>query len=141
MGDNKKHENKAGANFDRSSKAKWVVMNVLSTYQQLLTERKRKTQIRLDAFLIKRQKIGNTEDTDLGSKDLQREKMFLICQIIRIGSMELKDYEHKRSTHIQRKTSDGLRRPFGVAAMEITDIINGKLDNDEEKQYFIPFVQ
>lgn len=25
--------------------------------------------------------------------------------------------------------------------MEITDIINGKIENDEEKQYFIPFVQ
>ncbi|GFW89782.1 RNA-directed DNA polymerase from mobile element jockey [Trichonephila clavipes] len=39
-------------------------MDPLSTYQQLLTERKRKTQITLDAFLIKRQQIGNTENTD-----------------------------------------------------------------------------
>ncbi|KAG8178683.1 hypothetical protein JTE90_011611 [Oedothorax gibbosus] len=104
-------------------------------------------------YLIKWSKEGLAKDleqlnnlrvlfTDLGSKDLVREKTFLVCQIIRIGSMELKDYDHKRATHIQRsKASEGLRRPFGVAAMEITDIINGKLDNDEEKQYFIPFVQ
>ncbi|KFM70972.1 Dedicator of cytokinesis protein 1, partial [Stegodyphus mimosarum] len=77
--------------------------------------------------------------TDLGSKDLLREKMYLICQIIRIGSMEFKDQEHKRSSHMQRKSSEGLRRPFGVAAMEITDIMHGKVD--EEKEYFIPFVQ
>ncbi|GFU36017.1 hypothetical protein TNCV_4191261 [Trichonephila clavipes] len=69
MGDSKKHENKAtrkqkaGANFARSPKERWGIMDALSTYQQLLTERKRKTQITLDAFLIKRQKIGNTEDT------------------------------------------------------------------------------
>ncbi|KAF8795296.1 Dedicator of cytokinesis protein 1 like protein [Argiope bruennichi] len=105
-----------------------------------------------ESYLVKWSKEGLAKDleqlnnlrvlfTDLGIKDLQREKMFLICQIIRIGSMELKDCDHKRSTHIQRKASDGLRRPFGVAAMEITDIMNGKLDIDEEKQYFIPFVQ
>ncbi|GFW55389.1 hypothetical protein TNCV_117731 [Trichonephila clavipes] len=57
-----KQQEKAEANFDRSSKARRNVMDVLSTYHQLLSERKRKTQITLDA-LIKRQKIGNTEDT------------------------------------------------------------------------------
>lgn len=48
-------------NFDRSSKARRGVIDALSTYQQLLTERKRKTQATLDTFLTKRQKIGNTE--------------------------------------------------------------------------------
>ncbi|GFV25200.1 hypothetical protein TNCV_2565841 [Trichonephila clavipes] len=62
MGDDKKHENKA-TRKNRSSKARRGVVEALSTYQQLVTERKRKTQIKLDAFLIKRQKIGNTEDT------------------------------------------------------------------------------
>ena len=38
-------------NFDRSSKARWGVIDALSTYQQLLTERKRKTQTTLDDFL------------------------------------------------------------------------------------------
>ncbi|GFU13868.1 hypothetical protein TNCV_940521 [Trichonephila clavipes] len=65
MDDNKKHENKAGGNFDRSSKARRGVMDALSAYQKLLTERKRKAQITLDDFLIQRQKIGNTEDTVL----------------------------------------------------------------------------
>ena len=41
-------------NFDRNSKAR-------STYQQLITEYKRKKQTTLDAFLIQKQKIGNTE--------------------------------------------------------------------------------
>ncbi|GFY07522.1 uncharacterized protein TNCV_3650291 [Trichonephila clavipes] len=49
------------SNFYRNSKARRGVMDVLSTYQQLLTEWKRKTQITLDTFLIKRQKIGDTE--------------------------------------------------------------------------------
>ncbi|GFX15447.1 hypothetical protein TNCV_3303761 [Trichonephila clavipes] len=68
MGDSKKHENKATRkkkqereNFDWSSKQRRGVMDALSTYQQLLTERKRKTQITFDTFLIKRQKIENTE--------------------------------------------------------------------------------
>ncbi|GFT48446.1 uncharacterized protein TNCV_3131731 [Trichonephila clavipes] len=58
----KQQEKKAGANFARSPKERRGVMDALPTYQQLLTERKRKTQITLDTFLMKRQKIGNTED-------------------------------------------------------------------------------
>uniref|UniRef100_A0A4W3K9C8 Dedicator of cytokinesis 2 n=1 Tax=Callorhinchus milii TaxID=7868 RepID=A0A4W3K9C8_CALMI len=70
--------------------------------------------------------------TDLGNKELNREKIYLICQIVRVGRMDLKD------TH-QKKYTQGLRRPFGVAVMDITDIIKGKIDSDEEKQHFIPF--
>lgn len=39
-----------------------------------------------------------------------------------------------------KKHTCGLRRPFGVAVMDITDIIRGKID-DEEKQHFIPVQQ
>ncbi|KAH0512478.1 Dedicator of cytokinesis protein 2 [Microtus ochrogaster] len=70
--------------------------------------------------------------TDLGNKDLNRDKIYLICQIVRIGKMDLKDTNIKKCTQ-------GLRRPFGVAVMDITDIIKGKAESDEEKQHFIPF--
>ncbi|CAN8023877.1 unnamed protein product, partial [Ixodes persulcatus] len=81
--------------------------------------------------------------TDLGSRDLSRERVNFICQIIRIGAMELKEPDHKRSTLYSKKAveSEGMRRPFGVAAMDISDIISGKIDSDEEKQYFVPYVQ
>ncbi|XP_041956081.1 dedicator of cytokinesis protein 5 isoform X1 [Alosa sapidissima] len=69
--------------------------------------------------------------TDLSSSDLIRPRLFLVCQIIRVGSMELKE---------GRKHTGGLRRPFGVAVMDITDIAHGKAD-DEDKQHFIPFQQ
>ncbi|CAK6971924.1 dedicator of cytokinesis protein 2-like, partial [Scomber scombrus] len=70
--------------------------------------------------------------TDLGNKDLNREKIYLICQIVRVGRMDLKETNTKKSTQ-------GLRRPFGVAVMDISDIIKGKIECDEEKQFFIPF--
>ncbi|XP_037637082.1 dedicator of cytokinesis protein 2-like isoform X1 [Sebastes umbrosus] len=70
--------------------------------------------------------------TDLGNKDLSREKIYLICQIVRVGRMDLKETNHKKSTQ-------GLRRPFGVAVMDISDLIKGKIECDEEKQFFIPF--
>uniref|UniRef100_A0A669C8S2 Dedicator of cytokinesis 2 n=1 Tax=Oreochromis niloticus TaxID=8128 RepID=A0A669C8S2_ORENI len=70
--------------------------------------------------------------TDLGNKDLSREKIYLICQIVRVGRMDLKEANNKKFTQ-------GLRRPFGVAVMDISDIIKGKIECDEEKQYFIPF--
>ncbi|XP_046888131.1 dedicator of cytokinesis protein 1 [Hypomesus transpacificus] len=69
--------------------------------------------------------------TDLGSEDLKREKISFVCQIVRVGRMELRDNNTKKLT-------SGLRRPFGVAVMDVTDIINGKTD-DEDKQHFIPF--
>ncbi|CAB1337100.1 unnamed protein product [Coregonus sp. 'balchen'] len=59
--------------------------------------------------------------TDLGNKDLNREKIYLICQIVRVGCMELKETNTKK-------------------LMDISDIIKGKIECDEEKQYFIPFV-
>ncbi|KAL3864490.1 hypothetical protein ACJMK2_006169 [Sinanodonta woodiana] len=72
--------------------------------------------------------------TDLGSKERRREKVFLVFQIIRRGVMELKLSEDKRQTK-------NLRRPFGAAAMDVTDIIRGVGDNNEEQQHFIPFQQ
>ncbi|XP_062488155.1 dedicator of cytokinesis protein 2-like isoform X2 [Pezoporus occidentalis] len=69
--------------------------------------------------------------TDLGSKDLQRERLLLVCQIIRVGRMDL------RESH-GRKLSTGLRRPFGISVMDITDITRGKSESDEDKQHFIP---
>ncbi|NXE92761.1 DOCK2 protein, partial [Menura novaehollandiae] len=69
--------------------------------------------------------------TDLGSTDLQRERLFLVCQIIRVGRMDLRD------SH-SRKLSTGLRRPFGISVMDITDITKGTCDSDEDKQHFIP---
>ncbi|XP_026124948.1 dedicator of cytokinesis protein 5-like [Carassius auratus] len=69
--------------------------------------------------------------TDLSSTDLIRQRLFLVCQIIRVGCMELKE---------GKKHTGGLRRPFGVAVMDITDIAHGKID-DDDKQYFIPFQQ
>lgn len=45
---------------------------------------------------------------DLGSTDLKRERLFLVCQIIRVGRMDLRD------SH-SRKLSTGLRRPFGIS--------------------------
>uniref|UniRef100_A0A671UKS3 Dedicator of cytokinesis 2 n=1 Tax=Sparus aurata TaxID=8175 RepID=A0A671UKS3_SPAAU len=70
--------------------------------------------------------------TDLGNKDLSREKIYLICQIVRVGRMDLKEINTKKCTL-------GLRRPFGVAVMDISDLIKGKIECDEEKQFFIPF--
>uniref|UniRef100_A0A8C3U446 Dedicator of cytokinesis 2 n=1 Tax=Catharus ustulatus TaxID=91951 RepID=A0A8C3U446_CATUS len=69
--------------------------------------------------------------TDLGSTDLKRERLFLVCQIIRVGRMDLRD------SH-SRKLSTGLRRPFGISVMDITDITKGTCDSDEDKQHFIP---
>ncbi|XP_076651042.1 dedicator of cytokinesis protein myoblast city isoform X1 [Halictus rubicundus] len=83
--------------------------------------------------------------TDLGSRDLARDKVYLVCYVIRVGGMEAKDIDHRRSSVSQAnqktKSTENMRRPFGVAAMDITSYITGKLEGDSDHHHFIPFVQ
>ncbi|KAH0557836.1 dedicator of cytokinesis protein 2 isoform X1 [Cotesia glomerata] len=84
--------------------------------------------------------------TDLGSRDLTRDKVYLVCYVIRVGGMDPKEIDHRRSSVVQASTksknyADSMRRPFGVAAMDITLYITGKLEGDVEHHHFIPFVQ
>lgn len=83
--------------------------------------------------------------TDLGSRDLAKDKVYLVCYVIRVGGMEAKDADHRRSSVAQTnqkvKNIENMRRPFGVAAMDITLYINGKLEGDSDHHHFIPFIQ
>ena len=102
--------------------------------------------------------------TDLGSRDLARERVYLVCQVVRVGHMEVKTDDNKRGTghpgggsslmsgHNARRTISGapagintsnsefLRRPCGIACMDVTEYLSGRLETDEEKQHFVPFV-
>ncbi|XP_029669948.1 dedicator of cytokinesis protein 1 isoform X1 [Formica exsecta] len=83
--------------------------------------------------------------TDLGSRDLTRDKVYLACYVIRVGGMEAKEPDHRRSSVAQNnqnksKSTENMRRPFGVAAMDITLFITGKLEGDVEQHHFIPFI-
>lgn len=73
-----------------------------------------------------------------------REKIFFVCQVIRIGGLNSKEsgdtIQRSKSLHSSKKFSDGIRRPFGVAAMEITDIITERTIPDPDEQFQIPFI-
>lgn len=95
---------------------------------------------------------------DLGSNDLNRNKIYLICYAIRIGSMEMKESESKRASMAnavlntgQKKLSqlsmnsmgsynltEQMRRPFGVAAIDLTPII--KKPEDFKNNLDLPFI-
>lgn len=60
---------------------------------------------------------------DLSSSDLMRPRLFLVCQIIRVGGMELKE---------GKKHTGGLRRPFGVAGETVQQFWVGP--GSEERQ-------
>lgn len=63
--------------------------------------------------------------------------------------MELKDndsgYKNKNSEQkrkdIAKRSIEGIRRPFGVAALDVTDVLKRKVQNDDEMQIFVPFMQ
>ncbi|KAK6633076.1 hypothetical protein RUM43_012819 [Polyplax serrata] len=85
--------------------------------------------------------------TDLGSRDLEKEKVYLVCHVIRLGAMEYKETDRdnlRKSSHLVNKksynlSSDCMRRPFGVAAMDITLYLSGKIEGSEDTDNFIPF--
>ncbi|XP_076266832.1 dedicator of cytokinesis protein myoblast city isoform X3 [Rhynchophorus ferrugineus] len=81
--------------------------------------------------------------TDLGKKDLEKEKIYLICYVVRVGLMDVKEVDHRRSSMgvtVKKNPYENMRRPCGVAAMEITNYINGKLDTDLDQEFPVPFV-
>lgn len=64
--------------------------------------------------------------TDLGARDLQREQVFIVCQIVRVGRMDIRDTDSKKLTH-------HLRRPFGIGLLNISDLFHGTAQYDEDK--------
>ncbi|KAJ2940559.1 hypothetical protein O0L34_g6498 [Tuta absoluta] len=64
--------------------------------------------------------------TDLGG-DIKREKLFLVCHVVRIGSMEATNSDYRRSSIAPLVVASPvaasvgiMRRPFGVACADIT---------------------
>lgn len=89
--------------------------------------------------------------TDLGSQDLNKEKVYLVCYVVRVGNMEVKSDEPKRTMTSSRRTistnppsagypAEFLRRPCGIACMDVSDFLAGSQETDEEKQHFVPFI-
>lgn len=74
-----------------------------------------------------------------------RERVFLVCYVIRVGGMDVKEYDYRRSSiqpnNPKKGQTEGVRRPFGVAAMDITNYFSGKLETDDEEQKCAPFIQ
>lgn len=68
-----------------------------------------------------------------------RESVFLVCQVVRLGDMHLPQPEGE-STFRATKARNVMRRPFGVAALNVTDILNGNIIPDDEKQYYVPMI-
>lgn len=60
--------------------------------------------------------------------------MYNNWELLWSGVMDPKDVDDKKQTR-------ALRRPFGVAAIDITEYLNGQKNNEaeEDKQIFIPF--
>lgn len=93
--------------------------------------------------------------TDLSSMDLLRNKIYLVCYVIRIGSMDTKDSESRRvsvpSTVLSKRNSvqsqnssslkinDTMRRPLGVAVLDLTPIIKKAEDFKSDTQLSMPF--
>lgn len=95
--------------------------------------------------------------TDLSSMDLHRKKIYLVCYVIRVGSMECKEFDSRRvsvtSAVLSKRSSSqsqncsmvslnecAMRRPFGVAAIDLTPIIRKAEDFKTDNQLSMPFI-
>ncbi|KAI5714160.1 hypothetical protein M8J76_011912 [Diaphorina citri] len=75
--------------------------------------------------------------TDLNTRDTDREKVFLVCYVIRIGNLHPEKEDKEKDKHT---SPCDVKRAYGVAALDITLFLNGKLEVDDDDQYFMPFV-
>lgn len=94
--------------------------------------------------------------TDLSAQDLNRNKIYLVAYVVRIGAMDGKEVESRRtsvavlskrisnqsqmSSNLSLNEKDLMRRPFGVAAMDLTLIIKKAEDFKSDTQLTMPFV-
>nr|AKO62845.1 mbc isoform a [Prodiamesa olivacea] len=94
--------------------------------------------------------------TDLSSMDLHRNRIYLVAYVIRVGAMDGRESDSRRvsvasavlskrsSTQSQNSSSlnlnDLMRRPFGVAALDLTPIIKKAEDFKKDTQLSMPFV-
>ncbi|KAJ8931902.1 hypothetical protein NQ314_015171 [Rhamnusium bicolor] len=101
-------------------------------------------------YVVRWTKEGLMSDLDqmynlrvMFTKDLEREKIFLVCHVVRIGAMDTKELDHRRSSvsaTVKKNSNENMRRPCGVAAFDITNYMNGKLDTDLDQEFAVPFV-
>ncbi|CAH2059709.1 unnamed protein product, partial [Iphiclides podalirius] len=84
--------------------------------------------------------------TDLGS-DIKKEKVFLACHVVRIGAMEPQNVDNRRSSVAAGAgvaggggavAGRGMRRPFGVAAADVTRALAADLAHKELQLPFYP---
>lgn len=76
---------------------------------------------------------------DLGARDLAREKVYLVCYVIRNGLMEL-DQNNKSSTknsNIDIRCT--VRRPYAVAYFNLQPYFKEK-ESDEDELHFLPLL-
>lgn len=58
--------------------------------------------------------------------------------------MDVKELDHRRSSvtpTTKKSNNENMRRPCGVAAFDITNYMNGKLETDLEQEFSVPFVR
>jgi dedicator of cytokinesis protein 1 len=95
--------------------------------------------------------------TDLSSRDLERNKIYLVAYVVRIGGMDIKGDDSRRvsvaSSVLSKRNSmqsqhssslnlnELMRRPFGVAAFDLTPIIKKADDFKSDTQLSMPFIQ
>lgn len=87
--------------------------------------------------------------TDLSGQDLDKTKIYLVAYVIRLGGME-ETSERRTSTLTFKRQStasstssdskDYLRRPYGVAYIDLTPIIRKVEDNSNDQEYRMPFM-
>ncbi|KAJ7356302.1 Dedicator of cytokinesis protein 2 [Desmophyllum pertusum] len=124
------------------AKIKVVVCNITDDAQVFLSLYDAKDERFIsEQFLVSWGKEGMPKDidrfenlsvlfTDLGAKDLKREPVYMVCQIVRVGRMDIKETDNKKLTH-------NLRRPFGIGLFNIGDLFNGTAQYDEDKEHFL----
>lgn len=86
---------------------------------------------------------------DLGKTvDFARQKVYLVAYVVRVGAMEYKEKENETkkesggASPFISKTGVQIRRPYGVAAKDVTSLfrenISKPTDNELQTVFYLP---
>ncbi|XP_065221520.1 dedicator of cytokinesis protein 2 isoform X3 [Planococcus citri] len=76
---------------------------------------------------------------DLGIRDLNLEKVYLVCYVIRNGAMEA-DTNNKNNSKTSINDMYSVRRPYAVACMNLSPYFKNAIESDEDRNHFLPLL-
>ncbi len=77
---------------------------------------------------------------DLGSRDLSREKVYLVCYVIKNSSIDSYQNSKNVAKNGNLDSFNSVRKAYAIACFNLSPYFNGSVETDEDKHHFLPLL-